>query len=125
MKTCNSFNKWYLWNINLVFINETVKVTWFVDNSVISCSFSNNQIFASWTKIHFDPFKWYFNDIRDYMGMQSIFGLFLQLNWKETTFVTSWKNIYVKTRFNIPLKPLIKDVINHVKIFIRNLPIKI
>ena len=24
------------------------------------------------------------------MGVQSIFGLFLQLNWKETTFVTSW-----------------------------------
>jgi hypothetical protein len=33
------------------------------------------------------------NDIRDYMGVQSIFGLFLQLNWKETTFVMSWKNI--------------------------------
>jgi uncharacterized membrane protein len=45
------------------------------------------------TKIHFDPFKWYFNDIRDSMGVQSIFGLLLQLNWKETTFVTSWKNI--------------------------------
>jgi len=27
------------------------------------------------------------------MGVQSIFGLFLQLNWKETTFVTSWKHI--------------------------------
>jgi len=27
------------------------------------------------------------------MGVHSIFGLFLQLNWKETTFVTSWKNI--------------------------------
>jgi len=27
------------------------------------------------------------------MGVQSIFGLFLQLNWKETTFVASWKNI--------------------------------
>jgi hypothetical protein len=40
----------------------------------------------------------------DYMGVQSIFGLFLQLNWKETTFVTSWKKIYVKTSFNIPLK---------------------
>jgi hypothetical protein len=59
-----------------------------------ACGFSNTDwIFASWTKIHFDPFKWYFNDIRDYMGVQSIFGLFLQLNWKETTFVTSWKNI--------------------------------
>ena len=33
------------------------------DNSVISCSFSGNWIFASWTKIHVDPFKWYFNDI--------------------------------------------------------------
>jgi hypothetical protein len=64
-------------------------------------------MFASWTKIHFEPFKWYFNDIRDYMGVQSIFGLFLQLNWKETTFVTSWKYIYVKTSFNIPLKNLI------------------
>jgi hypothetical protein len=49
-------------------------------------------IFASWTKIHFDPFNWYFNDIRDYMGIQIIFGLFSQLNWKETTFVTSWTN---------------------------------
>ena len=58
--------------------------------------------------MHFDPFKWYVNDIRDYMGVQSIFGLFLQLNWKETTFVTSWKNIhlYVKTSFNIPLNNL-------------------
>jgi hypothetical protein len=54
---------------------------------------SNNWIFAPWTKIHFNPFKWYFNDIKDYMGVQSIFGLFLQLNWKETTFVTSWKNL--------------------------------
>jgi hypothetical protein len=50
--------------------------------------FSNNWIFASWTKNHFDPFKWYFNDIRYYMGVQSIFGLVLQLNWKKTTFVT-------------------------------------
>ena len=98
MKTCNWFKKWYLWNINPVFIN---------DNSVIlrfSQGFSNNWIFASWTKIHFDPFKWYFNDIRDYMGVQSIFWLFLQLKWKETNFVTSWKNIYVKTSFNIPLR---------------------
>jgi hypothetical protein len=55
--------------------------------------FFNNWIFASWTKIHFDPFKWYFNDIKDYMGVQIIFGLFLQLNWKETTFVTIWKYI--------------------------------
>jgi hypothetical protein len=31
------------------------------------------------------------------MGVQSIFGLFLQLNWKETTFVTSWKNICLFT----------------------------
>jgi hypothetical protein len=23
MKTCNWFNKWYLWNINPAFINET------------------------------------------------------------------------------------------------------
>jgi hypothetical protein len=73
------------------------------NNSVISCGFSINWIFASWTKIHFNPFKRYFNDIRDYMGVQSIFGLFLQLNWKETTFVTSWK-MNVKTSFNIPLK---------------------
>jgi len=29
----------------------------------------------------------------DDMGVQSIFGMFLQLNWKEATFVTSWKNI--------------------------------
>ena len=49
-------------------------------------------------KFIFDPIKWYFNDIRDYMGVQSIFGLFLQLYWKETTFV--------KTSFNIPLKGL-------------------
>ena len=41
------------------------------------------EFFAFWTKNHFDPFKWYFNDIRDYMGVQSIFGLFLQLNWKK------------------------------------------
>ena len=41
--------------------------------------FAYNWIFASWTKIHFDAFKWYFNDIRDYMGVQSIFRLFLQL----------------------------------------------
>ena len=47
--------------------------------------------------------KWYFNDIRDYMGVQSIFGLFLQINWKETTFVTNWKKIYVKTSFTTPL----------------------
>ena len=39
------------------------------------------------------------------MGVQSNFGLFLQLNWKETTFVTSWKK-YVKTSFNIPLTPI-------------------
>jgi hypothetical protein len=32
--------------------------------------------------------------MRDYLGVQSIFGLFLQLNWKETTFATSWKNIW-------------------------------
>jgi hypothetical protein len=37
--------------------------------------FANNWMFASWTKIHFDPFKWYFNDIRDYMGVQSSFGI--------------------------------------------------
>jgi hypothetical protein len=42
---------------------------------------------------HFDPLKWYVNDSRDYMGVQIIFGLFLQLNWKETTFVMSWKHI--------------------------------
>jgi hypothetical protein len=24
IKTCNWFNKWYLWNINPVFINETL-----------------------------------------------------------------------------------------------------
>jgi len=30
------------------------------------------------------------------MGVQSIFGLFLQLNWKETTFVTSWKKYMLK-----------------------------
>ena len=65
--------------------------------------FANNWIFASSTKIHFDPFKWHFNDIRDYMDVQSIFGLFLQLNWKETTFVTSWTFFYVKMSSNIPL----------------------
>jgi hypothetical protein len=59
-----------------------------------------SYFFASWTKIYFDPFKWYFNDIGDYMGVQSIFGLFLQLNWKETTPVTSWKNISRKQKFN-------------------------
>jgi hypothetical protein len=60
-------------------------------------------IFASWTKIHFDPFKWYFNGTRDYMGVQSIFGLFLQTIWKETT-SSRVEKIYVKTSFNIPLK---------------------
>jgi hypothetical protein len=35
--------------------------------------------------------------------VQSIYGLFLQLNWKETTFVRGEK-IYVKTSFNIPLR---------------------
>jgi hypothetical protein len=72
--------------------------------------FALNWIFASLTKINFNPFKWYFNDIRDYMGVQSIFGLFLQLNWKETFFVTSWKNIYAKTSFNIPLSFLVEYI---------------
>jgi hypothetical protein len=35
------------------------------------------------------------SDILTILGIiwacKSIFGLFLQLNWKETTFVTSWK----------------------------------
>ena len=62
----------------------------------MSCGFSINLIFASWTKINFDTFKWYFNDIRDYMGVQSIFGLFLLLNWKETTFVHELKKYMLK-----------------------------
>jgi hypothetical protein len=39
----------------------------------------------------------------DYMGVQSIFGLFLQLNWKEKP-LSRVEKIYVKTSFNIPLR---------------------
>jgi hypothetical protein len=80
-------------------------ITWknVIDYNWLQLQITITPYLASWTKIHFDPFMWYFSDIRDYMDVQSIFGLFLQLNWKETTFVASWKNIYVKTSFNIPL----------------------
>jgi hypothetical protein len=58
---CYSRSTLELWLLDLTLYE-------FFDNSVISCGFSNNWIFASWTKIHFDPFKWYFNDSKDYMG---------------------------------------------------------
>ena len=36
------------------------------------------------------------------MGVQSIFGLFLQLNWKKQP-SSRVEKIYAKTSFNIPL----------------------
>ena len=69
--------------------------------NILTLVFSENKILNE-TINHNPPPH---NNIRDYMGVQSIFGLFLQLNWKETTFDTSWK-IYVKTSFNIPLNSL-------------------
>jgi hypothetical protein len=68
------------------YCNETVKVTWFVDNSVISCSFSNNQIFVSWTKIHFDPLL---------LDCYILIGRFLIkiLTWFITSLIKGFKGI--------------------------------
>ena len=66
--------------------NGTVNVFETLADNVFKHNYSMNQIKKKWndgnifrvTQVY--TLKWYFNDIRDYKGVQSIFGLFLQLN---------------------------------------------
>ena len=54
-----------------------------------------------------------FNDIRDYMGVESIFGFFL-ITLKRNNLRHELKKIYVKTSFNIPLALSLRETDKHI-----------
>ena len=102
MKTCNWFNKWYLWNINLVFINGTLQ-KW--HNSLIILSY-----LAVFTIIEFllsgqKFISTLLSDILTILGIIWACKVFLDCfyNYLKKQPSSQVEKIYVKTSFNIGL----------------------
>ena len=69
---------------------------WFCHIFLFSLGFSNNWIFASWTKIHFDPFKWYY-------GCAKYFCIVFTIKLKRNNLRHKLKKYMLKWALNIPL----------------------
>ena len=96
MKTCNWFNKWYLWNINLVFIHETL-YKW------------HNSYLAVFPLIEFllpgqKFISTLLSDILTILdhGRAQYFWIVFTIKLKRNNLRHDLKK-YVKTSFNIPL----------------------
>ena len=102
MKTCNWFNKWYLWNINPVFINGTLQ-KW--HNSLIILSY-----LAVFTIIEFllSGQKFILTLLSDNLTILGIIWackVFLDCfyDYLKKQPSSQVEKIYAKTSFNIPL----------------------